>query len=512
MSVPFTLSVTLSSILYTVFFTVLTVVAIIAFAVLFVKFSQPITQDENTEVAVKPINAGGMLAIIIVIGLLLRLVFTFVVRGERGLFNEISSFIAYVNQNGFISDYYSAFSVGNVYPLNYLMFSFTGLLSNAFGVSVISEIMPLFTKLPSILFDLGTAIVLFIATKKYTNEKCALIVSAFYCVFPVSVFASSVWGSTLSILAFFLVLCGAFIANKNVVGAIIAYSLALLTSSTAIYVFPVIAVYVIYTLVKACVYVHKNKPMTLKNVISCSSASAVFTVPLTIVLSIAVCYLITLPSIIGSIGANFFTYIYTFYLSPIVKIRFFGTNSLGIFNVFTRNGAVLDSSFPIIIFSILFALIITGVVLLTYLSKRNRANLIYTIAYALLTLSVYFVGFSELSLVSILPIMILAFVLIRDKRILQVTLLLFTAVIFNASFTFIKGNYFNADASIIEINTLLKSGGYMAVNIICSCIAVICHVYATLILLDVSLSGKRKLFGDSAKTSDVIKNMFVFWK
>ena len=39
----------------------------------------------------------------------------------------------------------------------------------------------------------------------------------------------------------------------------------------------------------------------------------------------------------------------------------------------------------------------------------------------------------------------------------------------------------------------ILSGGISAVNIVCSALAVLTHLYATVVLLDISMSNKRKV-------------------
>ena len=175
-----------------------------------------------------------------------------------------------------------------------------------------------------------------------------------------------------------------------------------------------------------------------------------------------------------------------------------GHNSLGIFNLFMRNGKALNSRFPSVVFAVLFGVIITGIVLLVYLSKKNRANLVFLSAYILLTLATYFVGFNEFGLLGALFLLLTAFLLIRDKRILLLFGVLSLAVTVNATAVMASAEYFNNNVAYYfsapgYAGSELLRGGAVAVTIVCSVLAVLAHLYATMVLLDISMSNKRKV-------------------
>ena len=206
----------------------------------------------------------------------------------------------------------------------------------------------------------------------------------------------------------------------------------------------------------------------------------VITVPASIAVFALLSYLVSLPLMIGSFGAGYFTFFYRLYLRPLASFTSFGHNSLGIFNLFMRNGKELNARFPSVVFTVLFAVIVTAIVLLVYLSKKNRANLVFLCAYVLLTLATYFVGFDEFSLLSAIVLFLLSFVLIRDKRILAVLALLTLPVIVNASAVMASADYYNNDiayrfteAAEYTGSELLR-GGAAAVTVVCSAIAFWC--------------------------------------
>ncbi len=103
--------------------------------------------------------------------------------------------------------------------------------------------------------------------------------------------------------------------------------------------------------------------------------------------------------------------------------------------------------------------------------------------------------------------------LIRDKRILAVLALLTLPVIVNASAVMASADYYNNDiayrfteAAEYTGSELLR-GGAAAVTVVCSAIAVLVHLFATVVLLDISMSNKRKVlpYAENATFAQAMK-------
>lgn len=516
------LSVKTANVLFPLLFSIFTVVAVLVFIWLMIKVigksDENLPQTANPDASAKVrLNFTALLSMFLVIGLILRLIFVFIVKGHRGDIGVIENLFEELKSGGFGDGYDSALAAG-IMPITYYIYAFMGLFVNALGLTSSSVLLPLFIKLPLIIADLVTALVLYKLAKKYLNAHVAALVSAFVCVFPVFIFASSVWATTYSLLMMFIAISLYFVVQKNYIALIGSYGAALLCHKDALYLFPLIAVFVIYNMVKACIAL-KNKPVSFGEMLKDSSVRPVFTIPVSIVSFLIVSYLLSLPVLIDAFGAGFFTFIFRIYLKPLVSFSSigFGRNSLGIFNLFMRNGKTLNSRFPSVIFTILFAVIITGIVLLVYLSKKNRANLIYLAAYILLTLATYFVGFGEFSLLAVLTILLMAFMLVRDKRILAIFGVFSLLIIVNASSVMANAlyynnnvdHYFTADGGYA--GSAILSGGKAAITIVCSALAVLTHLYSTIVLLDISMSNKRNVlpYDENAGFGKAMKQFFA---
>lgn len=493
-----------ANVLYPLLFSLCTVVAVFVFIWMTVrtvgKSDESATNggadaQERTKTRV---DYTALLLVFLAIGLILRLIFVFAVKGNRTSYRTFTDLFEYVSANGFGKKYLSESSLA-VYPVTYYVYALMGGLYKLFGLTPDSLLTALLVKLPLIVADLVTAFLLYKMARKYLNGAAATVIAAFVCICPLFVFASGVWGTVYSLAAMFAVLMLYFVVEKNFVATVGCYAAALLCHKSMLYLFPAVAVFVIYNLVKASIATHKAKDRSFAAVLRDKELRPVFTVPVSVVGFAILSYLVSLPLMLHAYGAGYFTFLYRLYIKPLAAFTLFGHNSLGIFNLFLRNGKELNARFPSVVFSVLFALIITGIVLLVYLSKKNRANLVFLCGYILFTLATYFVGFDEFSLLAAIFVFLFSFLLIRDKRILSVAGVLLLLVVVNASAVMASAGYYN-NAIAYEFTeeaeyagSEILRGGLSAVTIVCSVLAVLTHLYATVVLLDISMSNKRKL-------------------
>lgn len=451
-------------------------------------------------------TVAKLFTLLLLCGIVLRVIFALTVIGYRADYNAIAGAMEYTALNGF-KGYYQTNGTG-IYPLSLLLYGLLGLPLKALGLTASSYATVIFVKLPLIIADVASAVLIFKLAEKYSNGYIALIISGMFLTAPVFMLGSAIWTSLYPLLTFAVLLCLYFVVNRNFLGLFAAYTAALLIMKDALYLFPLVAVFVTYNFVKSLLKVIKTCP-SIKEIWFDKEVCQVIRTPIYFVASYVVAYLVSLLPIINDYGAGFFEPMYRFWLLPLGVASYFGTNSLGIFNIFARNGNALGSNFPTIVFAVIFAAITLGIVLLTYLSKRNRANLVYLAAYVILTLSTYYVDFTALSLLPALAILLMAFVLIRDKRIMQIFGILSLLVVVNATAALIGAGYVNTASSeafktgLYTGNPVLSKDGGLAVSIICSVFVVITHLYATLVLLDLSMSGKRVVLESDEKASFV---------
>jgi Gpi18-like mannosyltransferase len=125
-------------------------------------------------------------------------------------------------------------------PFNIYFFWVFGLLAKSlslFGTSLFTYVM----KLPSNLFDMATAFLIFAFVRKRLDFKMALLATALYAFNPAVIFNAAVWGQFDAIYTFFLVLSLMLaLASKPELSAV-TFTLGILTKPQGIALAPLIA-------------------------------------------------------------------------------------------------------------------------------------------------------------------------------------------------------------------------------------------------------------------------------
>ncbi|MCL2675591.1 MAG: hypothetical protein FWE84_03255 [Firmicutes bacterium] len=427
---------------------------------------------------------------------------------------------------------------GNIYPLpGYLGIVMGGILKlfGAFDYSIVSPVgnvwMQVFIRLPYMLCDTVAVMVLFKIAKKYSNGHVALGLSAIYALCPIFFFGSSMWGSHLSILSLLILLSLYFMTQKNFLGLTVAYGLTLLTAIEALYFLPVFAVFYAYHFIRGLkldreakkqamraefkggttgkIAQNAKKPqdnntpakMTFKECFFDAERGLAYRIPVYIIGSLIVMYLVSLP-MLGGAEYNFFTWFAQIYIYPFSRVDFFGINAFKIYNLFGMNNAHIGENVSGVVRGLIgfgFMAIATALVYVMYSSRKNRANMVLIACYVFVTLSVYSMGMSEMSLLPVLAALLLAFALVKDKRILHIFSLLAFVMIINGCAVMVNAGYFTVvsikEFALGEGSAFLSDSTFGTVmNTVCTVLAVLTHLYFTLVALDVSISNKRLLF------------------
>lgn len=450
-----------------------------------------------------------ILLIVLAVGAALRMVVAFSVRGQVGIVNSQSAgrtgYTGLVRMvESLLTDGFNSFSVtyGDVayYPLTMYIVSFFGAVLSIFGkITFDSEATLIMLKLPFVISDILLAYVIYKIAKKYTNEQAALGFGGFVALCPVFMLGA-IWPSVYTFLALALAAAMYFMLERKYILLTVMYTVSLLISFEAIYLLPVIAVFIIYAYIKKLIaFRHDGGDLMSKD-----NRILVF-LPVTVIACMIASYLLILPFALGSIGANPFVILYSYYLKPFDNFEYFTFNGLSLYTIFGKNGSELSLSFPTFVFSLLFIAAIIAVTLIIYLTKKNRANLVMLSSYLLLTLNVYFVNSSELTLLVFLVITLLAFAVNKDKRLLQIVGIMSLFVFINATGVLLKADYFTLNATYVpeELN-----GSWAVLSIFSSVIAILAHIYYTVILLDIVMEGRiRKLAADDNGFGSAIKGL-----
>ncbi|MDE6029581.1 MAG: glycosyltransferase family 39 protein [Clostridiales bacterium] len=458
--------------------TVLSVLCFIGLIILLCRFADFGGKVKNTAL----IFAG-----ILVAGLALRLVFALCVRGSRDDYGVFTTMIKTLKLSG-PAGYYNGDASGVLYPIVYFVYLIFGGLANAMELSYQSLGMQFMIKLPLIIADLLTAVAVFKIADRYVNRATALVLAGFVCVCPIFFIGSAIWCSPITFVVMFACWACYFLARKNHAATIVFATLAAFSGKEGIYLFPVIFVFSVYHLVRAILNIRRDK--VRGGAVLGADYRAVITVPVSFLLSLVVAYLLGLI-MVHSYSANPFTYIYEFLLAPLSGWAYFTSDGLSVYSIFNRSGVSAGARFPSWLFVCLFTAIIFAVVGVVYFTKRNRATMVLLIAFTMLTMQVYYPGTTAISMQVTLAVMLAAYALNRDKRILYVLFLVGLCFAVNSLTTLSNIGQMN---NLSDYNLeAAANGGIKAVTIACSVITVIAHLYFTVVAVSVGMTGQRRM-------------------
>jgi len=109
------------------------------------------------------------------------------------------------------------------------------------GFDLNTQIFTVLIKLPAILADLLTALLVYKITARAAGEKAALLVFAFYAFNPAVIYTSSIWGQIDSFYSLFLVYALYFILNRRPTLAGVFLVVAVLTKPQSLVILPFMA-------------------------------------------------------------------------------------------------------------------------------------------------------------------------------------------------------------------------------------------------------------------------------
>ncbi len=482
------------SLVLIILFTLLT--AALAVAAVFVIGKYHTVSDENT-LTVGKLKTVYMLAIVLVVGLAVRLLLTFTVNGYGYSYQtvyDIANNVMKVNSgfNGYTTGF-----IGVAPIMGYLYALFGGFGVTA-GVGADDIAMQFFVKFPYLLADIAMLFIVYFIARKYVNRYVALTLAGLYYLSPLSFVMSSMWGSEYAVLVPALVLTFYFLLTKNIFGATVGMSLSCLLNADAVILAPIVGVYVVYAFVKSIIKIVKTKP-SFDMIFKDSSLYNVIYVPLCVLLGVALMYLLALPAYFADGVIGFGAVMEQLLIKPFLyssgegALYFFSENALSVYTIFMQNYSVLGSKFPTVAFAGIFALLVAVVTAVIFIMRRNRANLLLLASYLAFTVSVYFMGAGEWTIVPSLALMLIGFAVVKDKRLLKVFTVMSVFVVLNAMLVMLGGDQIGTTL-VPDYFSLATNAGLNVFSILLSVLTVLVHIYFTVVALDITLTKNRKVF------------------
>lgn len=462
-------------------------------------YASVIAKNEEAGIPIEnKFNFKGMLIAVALIAFIVRVLIGIFVTGYREDFMALYTMATTTDLSSYINS-----STITSYPIVAYIYYIFGSVIRVMGIGYDDVLTQIIIKLPLIIADVVTICVMYKLACKFTNEYVGLVIAGFLAVFMPMIMMSSMWTSSISITTMLLCVAFYFVASKNFIGLTVSYMFALLSGQIALFLFPVLAVYTIFNFVKSAKYVRNNGFEGFVGTLKSDGAKNLFLIPICMFGAFVCMYLVTLPLSTGYLY-NPFTWLSTFLIAPLSQVAVFGNDGLNIFNLFLRNGVSLGVDFPTGVFAFAFVVIILILTMVVYLSRKNRANLVFLAGYVLLTLNTYYIGATAVTLLPSLVLFVMALLVVRDKRILTIIGVLSICMTFNSVLVLAGAGYLNT-LEYSEVSSavvaVLGEGGYLVANIVLSVFTVLAHIYATIVALDISMSGNRKPFttkeGDS---------------
>lgn len=105
-----------------------------------------------------------------------------------------------------------------------------------------SNLYPALLKLPSILSDLGIAVLIYKLVKMVKSEKLAILGSVIFLANPVIWYNSSVWGQTDAIINFFALLSFFFLLKKKLIPAVLALAVSFYIKISLVIFIPIFVI------------------------------------------------------------------------------------------------------------------------------------------------------------------------------------------------------------------------------------------------------------------------------
>ena len=443
-------------------------------------------------------NVAKSVALSVVAGAAIRLLCAAFIGGNRNDFIDCNTAIDYFTNNGVFYYYYK---VGvKIYPLSFYMIALFGGMGRAFGLASGSAWLTFMVKIPFIIADICSALIIYNLGKKCVNSEVGAVLAALYSLCPVFFAASGIYGSDITLMIPFVLASFAMIVEKRHFTAIVLYSIAMITSKEAICLYQIYLIYYGYLFVRTIVsYAKYRKGADNSAYNKPSDADLIYKLPLYFLGAFLLQYVVSLPLIVKDYNANPFKFIYRVFLEPLASLKYFSYNGLSIYNILGKNAESINVTFPNVAFTVCFGVLVSAIVAVVYFSKKNRAVLPLLGAYILFTLMSYFPDSEPMSALPILALLIMSFIYTKDRRVLHVFSVAAIMCVLTSLSALAYGGYFNMlnlkefTSSSYNGTSALSSGPGLVIMIFGSVISVAAHLYFTLTAFDITMSNNRKL-------------------
>jgi dolichyl-phosphate-mannose-protein mannosyltransferase len=175
-----------------------------------------------------------ILAVVLLISFIVRILL-FPLQGYPIDTNDFIAWFGTAAQHG-VRPFYDVAGFADYPPFNVYIFWLFGSLANAFSISMATMV-----KIVPNIFDLGTALLIYLFVRKQTTIKLSILSVALYAFNPAVIHNTAVWGQFDSVYTFFLILSLILALKSKPLPSAAVFAIGLLTKPQAIALLPLVA-------------------------------------------------------------------------------------------------------------------------------------------------------------------------------------------------------------------------------------------------------------------------------
>ncbi len=284
------------------------------------------------------------------------------------------------------------------YPPGYMYVLYVlGFLRELFAVDAASATFTLMIKLPSIIAEVITAVLVYRIAEKHTNNIFALLCGMFLLFNPAMFFNSSAWGQIDAVFILFIALAILYLKKENYILGALFFTISLLIKPQAIMFAPVVGLAYIFALLKK-----GQMKKALAGIFGGALVAA------------AVMFIVIYPFT----GSQPPMWIIDKYAGT---VNFYPYASLNAFNIYTLVGANFAPSTESFLFlnyeilGIIFIVLICAVTVIVQYRSRERRPLFDISAFLILSVFMLAHAMHERYILPVCVLLIFAYVYSRDR-------------------------------------------------------------------------------------------------
>lgn len=370
---------------------------------------------------------------------------------EYGTVYLKSSLLEYTTKFGY------AFSAVESSPMLIYMSGLAGVISKLFGGGIV--LTSFFLKLFAIAADVGVVVIIYSLLHNRTGKISAILMSALYAALPLVFSISAGWGLSESVLVFLITLTLYFILKNNYYGVAISYFFAFCFSTNAIYMLPIVLIYVINQFIT-------RKKLRLPIILS-------------VLLGFGLFYAVTVPiNYLDIQGGKPFEAVTDYYNAVLVNNNVYTANAFNFQAVLKNNFETVTTESLFI--TILFDVFVIALVAVGYFKNKNRMELTLLGALLVAMLFTFTNRMTPVTMYMALPLMFIYAAMNKEKRVFAVSIAYAILMFVNASYVYMVTGYSASGIEALTYDTaIMYVFGSFNILVTCYFIYVVYDIVAT---------------------------------